>query len=142
MPPIFIKHGHARRSMKHQLHGQATSSSTQSSEYKAWNSMKCRCYNPNIKDYKNYGGRGVRVCERWRTSFIDFFQDLGPKPTPEHSLDRIDVNGHYEPLNCKWSTRKEQVNNRTIRRIENFSDEQLIKEIFSRKIILSCPTIS
>lgn len=103
--------------------------------------MKCRCFNPNIRDFKNYGGRGITVCDRWKNSFVEFFNDMGLKPGPDYSLDRIDVNGNYEPSNCRWATRKEQVNNRTIRRIEQFTNVQLLKELFSRDFS-ECPSIS
>jgi hypothetical protein len=74
--------------------------------------MKTRCYNPNTEYYKHYGGRGIKVCDRWLNSYENFLKDMGPKPSLIYSLDRIDVNGNYEPSNCKWSTPKEQVNNR------------------------------
>jgi hypothetical protein len=73
--------------------------------------MKQRCLNYNSKDYTNYGGRGIKVCDRWINSFINFYNDMGDRPLGT-SIDRIDVNGNYEPSNCRWSTSKEQQNNK------------------------------
>ena len=81
-----------------------------SSEYRSWSSMLARCTNPKNDHYHNYGGRGIKVCKRWK-KFVNFYADMGPKPTPKHSLDRIDVNGNYEPTNCRWATTKEQRSN-------------------------------
>lgn len=78
----------------------------------AYYSMMDRCYNPRQKDYHNYGGRDIKVCQRWINSRQAFLADMGPKPTPNHSLDRIDTNGDYEPGNCRWATTMEQVHNR------------------------------
>lgn len=88
-----------------------------SSEYTSWAKMKSRCCDENSESYKHYGGRGVAVCERWLISFENFYSDMGPKPSPNHSLDRIDVNGNYEPSNCRWATVIEQANNTRRNRI-------------------------
>jgi len=76
--------------------------------YEAWCGMKKRCYNKNYKDYNYYGGRGVTVCDRWKNSFVKFYQDMGDKPSKDYSLDRIDVNGNYEPSNCRWADKTTQ----------------------------------
>lgn len=80
-------------------------------EYTAWKCMVARCTNPRDSAYDNYGGRGIRVCERWRV-FENFLADMNHKPTAGHSLDRIDNNGNYEPGNCRWGTKEEQSENR------------------------------
>ena len=95
-----------------------------SSEYRAWQNMKARCYNPNNKYYKNYGERGIEVCDRWKDSFENFFEDMGPKPSSKHSIDRIDVNGNYEPENCKWSTDQEQARNKRNQRDAKLIDPE------------------
>lgn len=79
--------------------------------------MKRRCNNPNHRHYKYYGGRGIRVCERWLHSYENFLADVGRKPSPQHSLDRYpDPDGNYQPSNVRWATRKQQSNNFSLRR--------------------------
>jgi hypothetical protein len=81
-----------------------------SPEYKAWAAMKARCLNPSDAAYAAYGGRGITVCDRWLDSSA-FLEDMGKRPSPKHSLDRINNNGNYEPGNCRWATARQQIRN-------------------------------
>lgn len=88
-------------------------------EYKAWQHMIQRCNTPTHQSYKDYGGRGIKVCERWK-DFKNFINDMGQRPSDKHSLERVDVNKDYEPANCKWATYKEQANNRRTSRMVTY----------------------
>jgi hypothetical protein len=98
MTLLNFKHGAARRSGK-------------TSEYGTWKAMRERCRSRRCKDYKDYGGRGITVCARWRDSFQNFLADMGRRPKGK-SLDRIDNDGNYKPSNCQWTTHRAQMKNR------------------------------
>ncbi|MDB5607739.1 MAG: hypothetical protein JWP25_4639 [Bradyrhizobium sp.] len=85
-------------------------------EYKNWCGMRARCLCPTNADYANYGGRGITICPTWE-DFQTFLRDMGPRPSPKHSLDRRDNAGNYEPANCRWAVPVEQSNNRRSNRI-------------------------
>ena len=92
---------------------QRTHGKTGTPEYKAWATMKQRCFNPKNPRKKTYSQRGITVCTRWVSSFENFFEDMGERPSPEHSLERRDNDGNYEPSNCYWATELEQQKNTT-----------------------------
>lgn len=81
---------------------------TDTPEYWVWSCMIQRCHNPKASSYHNYGGRGIKVCQEWKDSFLKFFNHIGSRPTPTHSIDRINNDGNYEPGNVRWATRHEQ----------------------------------
>lgn len=99
-------------------HGHAVNGGT-TPTFKAWSSMRGRCNNPNGRGFKHYGGRGIQVCARW-DKFENFLSDMGERPSNRHSLDRIDVNGNYEPNNCRWATNLVQNRNKTNNHVVEF----------------------
>ncbi|MFA5724144.1 MAG: hypothetical protein WC979_07860 [Candidatus Pacearchaeota archaeon] len=95
--------------------------SVTSKSYGSWRNMISRCYNKNNNAYKYYGGRGIIVCNSWRKSFLNFYNDMGERPL-NLTLDRIKSNGNYKLSNCKWSTRREQIINRSMTIHDEFSN--------------------
>ncbi len=103
----------------------STHGASKTPEYRAYINMMSRCYNPKTPLFNRYGGRGISVCAKWRVSFESFAADMGPRPSPKHSLDRVDCNGNYEPGNCRWATQKQQCRNLTNNRIVEFAGEKM-----------------
>lgn len=113
-----------RASEASRTHGQKRGGKV-SPEYRAWQNMKTRCLDPRNAGYKNYGGRGITVCDRWLNSFEAFLQDMGQKPGPEYSIDRIDNSLSYNPDNCCWATRADQNRNTRRTKMLSFNGETL-----------------
>ena len=109
-------------------------------EYNSWCAMKQRCYYKSNNRYDRYGGRGIVVCDRWKTNFQNFLEDMGKRPSPKHSIDRINNDGNYEPSNCRWASNLEQSNNRSNRIIDYNGLSLTIRE-WSSKLGISYKTL-
>lgn len=108
----ITKHGHNRVGLK-------------TSEYRTWDAMVQRCHNPKNKRYADYGGRGIIVCEHWRESFESFFADMGPRPSPHHTIERVDNDKGYSPSNCTWVLPEAQKRNMRSNRWLTFNGRTL-----------------
>jgi hypothetical protein len=103
--------------------------------------MKRRCYNPNNDQYHLYGERHIVVCDRWRKSFVNFLADMGPKPFPEASVERISNDGNYEPGNCKWATKMEQSQNTRKVRLLTYKGVTMCLRAWARKLGITHQTL-
>lgn len=126
--------------MKYARHGHAAA---ETPEYRAWGSMISRCYNVNHPQYKNYGARGITICDEWKNSFIAFFNYMGQRPSAKHSIDRIDNDLGYAPGNCRWATSKEQNNNKRGMRIVEIDGKRctLTQAVEARNLLLSTVSV-
>ena len=118
-----------------------THGKTNSPEFAAWNAMIQRCCNPNAKSFKNYGGRGISVCERWRNSFSCFLQDMGARTSPEHSIERVDNNGDYSPDNVVWALPMQQAHNRRTNHLITFHGVTLCATEWASKLGITLETL-
>lgn len=129
--------GHANRT-----HGESYGTGD-TTEYHSWNQMIGRCCNPANHGYKDYGARGITVCERWRNSFEAFLADLGRKPSPQHSLDRYpDNDGNYEPGNVRWATRTEQGRNKRNNKLLAYKGQVLPLSAWAERIGIDRDTLA
>lgn len=103
-------------------------------EYKVWDNMISRCTSPTYIGYANYGDRGITVCERWRNSFAAFLKDMGLRPSPNHSIDRVNNEGNYEKANCRWATRRQQQRNRRRNRLLTFKGKTMCLAEWAERI--------
>lgn len=102
-------------------------------EWRIWKGLKDRCCNPSHSSYPDYGGRGVRLCERWQRGFIYFLQDMGDCPAEDRQIDRINSSGNYEPGNCRWVSPSENCNNRRNNRLLTYQGETLTATQWARR---------
>ena len=121
----YNKEVNSKLQTKHGKHG--------TPEYYSWQHMLRRCYDSKEPNYHNYGGRGIVVTDRWqgKDGFINFYNDMGPRPSDEYSIDRINVNGNYELSNCQWASSKDQARNRRNNKINNIQEANYIRTLYS-----------
>ncbi len=125
---------HAERQRSDAMtHGSAYPGATHWREYRIWTGIIARCENPKRAGFADYGARGIGICRRWREDFSAFLLDMGPRPSPMHSIDRIDNNKGYEAANCRWALPRQQAQNRRSNVYLTFADETLCIEEWARR---------
>lgn len=134
VPPKPSPASYANRADYHGMEG--------SPEHGIWRGIKARCYHPKARGYANYGGRGIKMCDRWKSSFKAFYEDMGPRPSPEHQIDRSDNDKDYEPGNCRWATRAEQNRNRKDNRMLEFRGERMCMADWAKRFGMRNGTLS
>jgi len=125
-------------SITNTTHGQAI---RETPEYMAWRNIIERCTNPNCESYPNYGGRGISICDRWRHSFENFFEDMGPKPSKKHTIDRENNEGNYDPCNCRWEIMLVQARNRRSNIWLEYKGERKTATDWSIELKVSLPSL-
>ena len=130
----YLKSGHTRSCGCLRRDSVITHGKAKTKAYRSWVAMKQRCSNPKARRFAEYGGRGISVCERWKDSFENFLADMGEPPTSKHSIDRIDVNGNYEPGNCRWATILEQAQNTRTNRNITFHGKTQSLSVWAREL--------
>lgn len=110
-------------------------------EYSIWKGIKNRCLNPSTQGYRKYGARGITICDQWRDSFVEFLDHIGPRPSPFHSVDRIDNNRGYEPGNVRWATMVEQNRNRRDNVLLTFDGETMTMAEWADQVGISAKVI-
>lgn len=138
-----LRHGHTsscgcRRvaaGKRNRIHGR-----TDTPEFKIWTGVLTRCENPRCEAYPRYGGRGIEVCERWQT-FENFLADMGPRPSADHSIDRIENDGNYEPGNCRWATDAEQNQNTRSNRLLTYAGRTQPLSVWAREFGIRRETV-
>lgn len=133
---------HDEEATKRILSYNTTHSGSKTRLYRIWRGMKQRCYYPQALNYKNYGGRGISVCDEWRDNFSTFYDwAIANGYNDTLTIDRIDVNGNYEPRNCRWATRTEQSHNKTNTKLYTYNGEVATLDIFALKYNIHKDTI-
>lgn len=123
-------------------HGKSSRDNKRVAEYDAWICMKSRCNNKNISNYSDYGGRGIKICERWEDSFDNFLSDMGEKPSPLHSVERRKNNLGYSPDNCYWATIEEQSRNKRNNRWYDHGGKRMILTDWAKYFKINPATLS
>lgn len=123
-----------------QVHGESKTGET--AEYRSWAHIVQRCTNPKNPSWQHYGGRGITICDEWRTDYAAFVRDVGRRPSPRHSIDRINNDGNYEPGNVRWATPQEQARNKSTNVLVTLDGETMCLADWSERLQITTPTLA